>query len=47
MLPFRVVEPGVQPLAPLLALGQVLEEQPARDPAAVRPGAEADADEAG
>src|SRR6478672_3060665 len=35
MVPFRMVEPGVQPLAPLLALGQVLEQDAARDAPAV------------
>src|SRR3546814_5758412 len=36
MLPFGMVEPGMKPLAPFLALGQMLEEQPARA-APVRP----------
>jgi hypothetical protein len=31
MLPFRMVEPGVQALAALLALGKVLEQDPAGD----------------
>ena len=30
MLPSGMVEPGVQPVTPLLALGEVLEQQPAR-----------------
>ena len=44
MLPFGMVEPRVQPLAPVLALGQMLEEQPARDvpPVRIAPHAEAD-----
>ena len=46
MLPFGMIEPGVQPLAPLLALGQVLEEQAARDVAPVGPLRDADADQA-
>ena len=35
MLPFGMVEPGVQPLAPLLALGQMLEQDAAGDMAVV------------
>src|SRR4029079_9057436 len=35
MRPVGVVEPGVQPLAPFLAFGQMLEEQPTRVPMGV------------
>ena len=35
MRPVGMVEPGVQPLAALLAFGQMLEQQAAGDPAAV------------
>src|SRR4051812_19316952 len=35
MLPFGMIEPRVQPLAPLLALGEVLEEDAAGDLAAI------------
>ena len=35
MRPIRMVEPRVQPVAPLLAFGQMLEQQPARAPAVV------------
>src|SRR5205085_10948676 len=31
MLPFRIVEPGMEPIPPLLALGQMLDENPAGD----------------
>ncbi len=47
MLPFGMVELDVQPLAAFLALGQVLEEQAARDGAAVGPLADPDAQQAG
>ena len=47
MLPFGMIEPRVQPLAPLLALGQMLDEQAAGDVAAVGRRAHRDADEAG
>ena len=33
MVPFRMIEPGVQPLAPLLPFRQMLEEEAAGDPA--------------
>ena len=35
MLPFGMVEPRVQPLAPLLALGQMLEQDAAGDMAGI------------
>ena len=47
MLPFGMIEPGVEPLAPVLALGQMLEKQPARDGMSRPVAADADADEGG
>ena len=35
MRPFGVVEPGMQPLAPFLSFGQMLEQQAAAMPAAI------------
>ena len=32
MRPFGMIEPRMQPVAPLLAFGQMLEQQPAGDP---------------
>ena len=43
MVPFRVIEPGVQPLAPLLPFRQMLEEEAAGDAAA---GVEREPDQA-
>ncbi len=47
MLPFGVVEPRVDTVAPLLALGQMLEEEAAGDAPAVGAAADAEADDAG